>query len=1182
MLVVMRLAAWLATVIGVAIAAGLVDYTLRLPGWLRLVLVSLGLAWALWHVLVHIGRSVRVTPALTTLALRLERIYPEAAGRLASGVAFATGSSDPNPSPITRHLAQRTAGEVDDVLQPQQVERLLDATRMWRCVTVLAISVAAMTAVAVAAPQQTMTAFNRWARPLGDTRWPNRYAVESMTYDEVAPNNAPLSVAAQVTKGDDDTLRTWVVYRFDTPSGMTDWQRTLMTRQSDGRLAGRYQRLIEPQSNAERIELYFEAGDDHTTTQTIRLIEPPTLRQVVAEITPPDYAKAFRVHEPHYLLTPPRPAVLIDDALRGSRVTLRVHIDGSLTKLDKSPSNEQIAEWIRSNMPGLMPANTAVAASLMNVKYEIEPETTAAFAFRLSWTLTEPAQFSFNPHDAYGKAYPDQRVFRFEPRDDRAPRVTILDPAGDESVLPTAKVDLAAEAQDDVAVSNLELTAEWAKAQPLVLAHQPDVNQPRTTLNGGIDLTPLKLLPGDTVAIIAVVRDNYLLDGKSHDAVRSTPRNLTIISPDELVRQVRTDLAELRQRAIRAASTQQRLIESPADASTAQQQDELVERLDTMSRTVDTLRQRIDRNQLKDEDLGQTLDEAGRLVDQAQREAQQASDKLKRVARDPTAKDPQTQQELQQSREQQKSVKDELDKLVQLLDQGRDAYELKQKLTKLANDQQQLSDKVRQLLPKTLGRSADQLPDEDRKALEQAAREQQQLSDQAQQLTDRMRQTSSVISRQSQKPDDQATAEALRQAADTATKESLDKKMEQASQQVQQNRLAQAQRQQQDASEVIRQMLDQLGNTDKLRQEMLSRKLFELADEIKRLRDAQQAQLDRLVAAAKFDSLDAPMMTLRTNTMAVAEDARNTDRKTIPVAEALDKAVPYQATAVQELRATPVAKPAAIDAETQSLARLNEALDLAQKLAREAAQEMSNKQRKELVEEYGKVLAQQVEVLKQTEELAGTAAPQRDRRWRSSSLSTGNTQADIRVELTKIGEKVKETIVYQSVHQQMDTWAGDASASLRQAKPDAVSVFDQKMIVRSVEALIDALKQDPSEDEFAEANSGNGGQSGGQGNQPQQQPLVPPLAELKLLRTKQQMLLDMTKTYNEQPADADPQGRVLRLLTDQQTNLADVGDRLIESMNQQQQQPPKMKLPTGGDDKPEPDGGSDGAKEPQQ
>ncbi len=60
------------------------------------------------------------------------------------------------------------------------------------------------------------------------------------------------------------------------------------------------------------------------------------------------------------------------------------------------------------------------------------------------------------------------------------------------------------------------------------------------------------------------------------------------------------------------------------------------------------------------------------------------------------------------------------------------------------------------------------------------------------------------------------------------------------------------------------------------------------------------------------------------------------------------------------------------------------------------------------------------------------------------------------------------------------------------------------------------------------------------------------MAELKLLRTRQQLLHDMTRLVDTDPKlDQTLRGAILDDLSEQQQDLAETGDRLIRKMRQQ-------------------------------
>jgi len=635
MLLSMRAMKWLIAVMAFLLLAGVGDYLLRLPAALRLAIVMLAAGTAIYYAAVAIVRMMRLQPGLEALALRLERLQPATAGRFASAVAFARTGADHDDSPVTRDLAQRAEREAVASVRPEQIRSLIDPAPLMRVLAITLVVVGATTGVAIAAGPHTATALQRWFNPLGGAEWPRRYEIRSATDATVLPNDKPLRVTAEVTRGDAEGLRTWVVYRF-TREGETqpgEWRRALMTRQSDDASRHIYQRTVEPVSNASKVELRFEAGDDATDVQNIELIQPPTLTGLTAEWSPPAYAKAFEAPQREYLLEPPRPSVT-HQLLEGSRLTLEATVEGSLQYVRSGDDRAAVLQWLGVTYVGLLRDADAAAIDAMDLTYNAAPADDAkAVRITLKLTLRRDTQFSLQFADAYGKreGYEDPRIFRFEVRPDRQPSAVILDPTGDENVLATAVVNVVGEARDDVAVERMALLARSKGRDEITLATDT-MAKPKADVDARFDLQPLALNVGDEIALVAVAKDNFLLDERSHPVVESTPRVLRIISEEQFMGTLRGDIAELRERTVRAEGTQSRVMETESERAASQQQQELSDRIQTLQRAVAKLQGQMQRNRLNNDRLSTMLQQANDRLGEAQRSSSKVSEALDRSA----------------------------------------------------------------------------------------------------------------------------------------------------------------------------------------------------------------------------------------------------------------------------------------------------------------------------------------------------------------------------------------------------------------------------------------------------------------------------------------------------------------------------------------------------------------------
>ena len=93
------------------------------------------------------------------------------------------------------------------------------------------------------------------------------------------------------------------------------------------------------------------------------------------------------------------------------------------------------------------------------------------------------------------------------------------------------------------------------------------------------------------------------------------------------------------------------------------------------------------------------------------------------------------------------------------------------------------------------------------------------------------------------------------------------------------------------------------------------------------------------------------------------------------------------------------------------------------------------------------------------------------------------------------------------------------------------------------------------DEEFAGSPSGGGGGGGGGGSSPA---LVPPIAELKLLRGVQDAVYHATRAYNQKLGpnnEATPRPQVVDELHQQQRQLSELGHHLIQQLRQSQRQP---------------------------
>jgi hypothetical protein len=160
------------------------------------------------------------------------------------------------------------------------------------------------------------------------------------------------------------------------------------------------------------------------------------------------------------------------------------------------------------------------------------------------------------------------------------------------------------------------------------------------------------------------------------------------------------------------------------------------------------------------------------------------------------------------------------------------------------------------------------------------------------------------------------------------------------------------------------------------------------------------------------------------------------------------------------------------------------------------------------------------------------------------------------IAVEKLLSDVEETLLFKHLHGRIDKAVARATQKLRDGKVDAEVLADQDRIAVALRTMAHALQDALKQADFAQQRE-NSAAGGGQGGQARPQPLVPPAAELRLLRGLQQEIYDQTKALADAPPTGNREQTVLELST-QQRELSSLGRDLIPEQapeNQDEEQP---------------------------
>jgi len=1186
-----------AVLLASATALALVDYLLRLPGAARMVFWFIGMLLAgvsIWKLILP---AARFRPTLVDLALHVEQLHPEFKGRLAAAVDFAGESLRTNGAPPKAALSSALAriviaqsGRLWNERGPRTLRALIRPRPALEAGLWMSLALTVCAALLLASPTLWFIGAQRVATPWTDAAWPKRSAVVDVTSARVHPLGTALPLQAAVTRSRRAYENTDVIVRYrmvsDGQAGparvelLTYQNRTVETPQAgadSARSGALFERLLEPVGDA--IEYRFETEDDRTQWRTISLVEPPAVESASALITPPKYVqnlggRAERFSEPLAVDLGPG----IDEraaappSLIGSRVDLRIAL----------------------NKPASVPPSFR---RLLDVPGADASITAEGSEWHVSWTLVESLRMPVELVDEHGIASVDEAVFRFDAEADRAPEATVTEPPADREVLATAHLKLAAEGRDDVALDWVALEQQVFKpagrpgGEPSGPggAMDPASEPARVAVIGAeaartarceamLDLSVLGLKPGDEVHVTALASDVYASLDAARQPTRSAPRILRVISEDAFVEAVRGALAEVRQAAIRIAEqqdeTRARTLDPEgmgADMNTRRAQAQVSDRIAQQSTAVQRLGESVRENGLNDQSLADILAEAALSLAQAGQASNEASRTLDAAASTPDRPEPSrpgqvplTEDERRAATDAQEEAREELGRLIEMLDRGEDNWVIRNSIEQLARQQQDVRRETESLGARTAGKNVEQLTPKEQSDLERIVQKQLDLARRMQELLQEMRRREEDL-----READPASAMGIADAMRRAQEEQVQQRMEDAAQQAQQNHTTNAGQQQQAAAQALEQMLQDIDSAGRNKEQILRRLIASVIESIKGLIEVQENQLTALAKAQaealNFAGLDRDMIDLHQNTLGVADLARSQGAALAPVTSLLARAADAQNLAIVALRAAAPDGEVVRGHEQRSLDTLRLALERAEQLDQQLDRREQQRQLEELKRAYRGLLEQQTSLKSRTEPFAGIE--DLSRRDRVEVRKLAEQQESIRAAASDLPKSIADLAaarVFDYTHKRFDQIASGAASDLQESRP-AQAVAKQTSAVMLLQSLLEALN-DPKPDEQpfnegAQSNGGGGGGAGAGGNEP----LIPPLKELRLLRQIQTDLaaktFELEQTSNPSPAQFEELGRLQR-------ELAEVAEDLVNRMEQPGGAP--QGAPSGPDDQPPP------------
>lgn len=1150
--------------VGIVVAAGvalilagaIVDWVLRLPGWPRLVGLVGAIGVLTWLGYRHVWRPLSDPPTLDEVAGHAEERFPVFDDRLRSALSFVGERGDYPDDPMRRLTvdeAQTAARDVawNDLLRPKPaVQAGLLATA----------GVAVLLIAAILLGPLAGTIAGRLIDPLNPNhQWPKRFGVSAAELPELHPTNRPLIVTAELTKGDPNRVEPVVRWRLGETGPV---RRVLMQRGENGIFTASIDPRLAEQAASGELSIWVEAGDDESGPEVVRVVRRPALVSAMVEVVPPPYVGDSR----------PRQVDLTDGSAvvgEGSQVAIRLGYGKGLA------------------------ADQDVAAEGLDEDWSVEGSTVTT---RL--VASQTLRFSASAVGIDGFRSDPSPTFEVIVRPDAPPTVQIDEPRRNGSRTPQAIVPFAATAEDDFGLEWAELVVErlpppggegWQTTIDLMAGDatsesgRDNARRYRLALDWNLaesaSAAGQELRPGDVLEYYVRVRDNFDLAGQRHKPVESSRQRITIISQAELNREVVRELQQVKEQ-VDAARRRQSAARSETSVWAEETADR--EQLDEADLEAgERLTRRQSREAAAVKRLSDRVREANRRLAENQAESQDLTEMTERVARrlNDAAEGPMRRaaanidaaRNAEEADERQREAGDAVEaqeeadqRLADVMKEMESIGTLRQStdaIRRLLEEQRQLDEQADAVAGRNLGKTAEEMSEEDRAETERLADEQERLANETEQALDQMQQQAEAAA-EGQSPDQPAdpSAQAMRRAAQAGRQQDVAGQQRQAAQQQRQNQQSDADEAREQAELGLEIVLRQLEEAEREALRRLERELAELRDQIERLVRLQAGHnadnltlqgldgeaLIELLAVAGRDPdqaveptrprLSAGQEQSERNTRDLAATADAEARDGGNIGELLTRAALRMERAAVELRDEDLAG-AYEPPQVQALSSLREALEAADEEQRRVAEELERQQREAIRQRLITLReVEEAQIVTPTRELAEKAAAgelaRRDRLTPRAVLAPA--QVELSNELSDIGTALEEAGGTVFV------FAVDLILADMQTIVDRLAELDtsdetqrtQQAVLEGLDMLIDSLSLESQEQRFQRNES----PGGGQGEQGEQGPPLPPAAEIKLFKKLQEQLNAETVRSHDTGGDPTPlgeeQGELRRVLNE--------------------------------------------------
>ncbi len=1058
--------------------------------------------------------AISATPL--QIAQEVEQRYPSLRGELASAWEFAAQADD-DPTAGSESLRRAVVLRATSSAEQVDWDALVPRRPLKRGATAFACVVVATIAIGWCLPHAMATGWTRLINPLSRAEWPRNHNLQFIDPPELIAAGDDLLLQLTDTTG---KLPEDVVMHYRT------------------RRQGRWQKETRPVTTSEnpqeirwpnvRQSVQFRAvGGDHKTMpwHSLEVVSPPRIDKLQITVHPPEYtnlpAREWR----------PNSTVIAGSALELSgRTDLKIE----RAELRAEESKEIVAQ---------------VSADGRDFRID-----------RSSWQVQRSDTYRLQFNTTRGLTTRAKREIVMQVVTDQPPTVRFSEPQDELTVLPTASVPLVIEAQDKLALSEIDLVSRRSDQSEtgerrLSLWRASDQSENPQSLRTKriehqLDLEPWSVTPGTLIELHAQAKDAQPMTGQSVRAVR-----LNVVSEAQLWAQLLEQQSRLAESIAQLLSEQRELLSitgewsefpswsrsrwTSSSNSALFRQRQVATTLGTgqysVASQLEELLSSIQRNRLLRPEATDRLQAVAGLIDELVAgpltEVEAALSEFTRQTRRSIRREKLATLIGEVSEHQRLAVL-ELRRAIELLTPGNVLGRLERELDELQRDQKGVMELCQSEIAPQLTQTDE--PKQLEEDLRNVLRRQRGLAGRLAELLLNMSQASERLA-----DNEPSAAARLTATVELARELELQSTIQSAADHLMRRRLGNSTMAQRTTLEHLAQLRARLVGHDEDRAAQRLQQLQATERQLRRLRretSALENQLQKLTADERRRELER----LRRQREQLAQEAEDVTRQ------------------LERLRIPKAAKPAREASEQLRRAQLDrETIDQARKKLDEAQRTLTAERRRQQVAlarlqmaqleaklkalvGFQESIVQEIRRLDGLRERAGQlTAPQQQ-----SVTLVADRQIDLRDEIVAQAERLESLPVFAYLLQQAGRTMQQVGDRLQRSDLGPRTQSDAAQVVVQLKQILESLKQEQQDlDDSKQEGEGSGGQQ--PADTPQAQTLQLAVGQLKLLKTLQTALQQQTVAMEAALARGEQPAESASELARQQQELTQLAEQLV-------------------------------------